>query len=123
MTLDEGSNPGSGSEKVRDDQAILLGLRRDADARLLTILEQTLTLSNERLVKVEGTLVDLRVLYAERTGLLTSFGESQTKSETASEGHDKRIVELEKSMAGMKAWILIVGGITGVASFLAIVLR
>ena len=94
----------------------IMQLRRAQDAKLLEMLEHTCESLGKRFAEVEkvvremhGDLITERVLFEEAK---TRQGE-----------HEGRIRELEKTVASLKAWILIVGGITGVASFLAIVLK
>ena len=107
----------------RGDRDRLAVLRREGDCQLLSFLEKALERVDERLVKVEELLMELRDNHLLRKGSYDAFEAFQERIFVRQEKHEERIGELEKSMAGLKAWILIVGGITGVAGFLAIVLR
>jgi hypothetical protein len=91
-------------------------LRRSQDEKLLQLLERTCNVLGGRFTDVEETVREMHGDLRTERVLFEEIKERQ-------DGHEGRIRELEKSMASVKAWILIVGGITGIASFLAIVLK
>ena len=94
----------------------VLQLRRGQDLKLLEVLENTYGELSTRFTNVETAVREMDGHSEARQMMFDEFRARQEK-------HEERIGELEKGYAGLKAWILIVGGITGVASFLAIVLR
>jgi chromosome segregation ATPase len=94
----------------------VLQLRRAQDLKLLEFLENTCNTLSDRFTDVETAV---REMHSDSKVQQTMFEEFKARQEK----HEDRIGELEKGYASLKAWILIVGGITGVASFLAIALR
>jgi len=91
-------------------------LRRVQDLKLLELLENTCNTLSARFVAVETAILEMHSDSKVQQTMFEEFKVRQGK-------HEERICELEKGYASLKAWILIVGGITGVASFLAIALR
>lgn len=94
-----------------------------SNPEVLEVLLNESKLTTERLTKLESAIADLRVLLVERSAALAAQEENQRRILAVIEKHNGRIGSLEQSVASLKAWILIVGGLTGIASFLAIVLK
>lgn len=101
----------------------LLQLRRAQDRKLIELCESSLDLLTERLSRMEETLNRLDGSCRERQSTFRAYEKFQERTQVRLEKHEEAIGELKTGYASVKAWILIVGGITGVASFLAIVLR
>jgi len=94
----------------------VLELKRAQDLKLLEVLEKTCLGLGDRFANVETAVREMHSDSKVRQTMFEEFKVRQGK-------HEDRISELEKGYASLKAWILIVGGITGVAGFLAIALR
>lgn len=105
------------------DLETFLQLRREQDQALMKLLEKSVDALTTRLTGVETVMVDIRSQCAAMQTMLAASKESYEQMNARLDDHDKRIGSLEQSVAGLKAWILIVGGLTGIASFLAIVLK
>jgi chromosome segregation ATPase len=98
-------------------------LRRQQDLVLMGFLEKSVDALTARLTGMETVMVEIRSQCAAMQTALAGSKESYEQMNVRLDYHDKRIGSLEQSVAGLKAWILIVGGLTGIASFLAIVLK
>jgi len=130
------SNPGRGEDRsgkrllARDEYAedqerreALLELRREQDLRLVELMEKSISELTSRLASVEAGVNGVHKQCDVIQTMLLSIKESRAEILSRQQNHEKRIGALEQSVAGLKAWILVVGGLTGIASFLAIVLK
>jgi hypothetical protein len=124
-------NPGVCSEGVTHDELAaemnhlrqVLQLRREQDRTLISLFEKSLGGLNERFDRVEAVLTEIGQTCKLREGELSGYQRILDQMAVRVGTNEEKIGELKEGYASLKAWILIVGGITGIASAIAIIFK
>jgi hypothetical protein len=135
-------NPGACAEGVTRDELVaemnhlqeVMDLRREQDRTLIQLFDKSLSGLgerfderlgdlNDRLDRMEAALTEIGKTCKLREGELSGYTQLLDRVVARVETNEQKIGELKEGYASLKAWILIVGGITGIASAIAIIFK
>jgi len=106
-----------------DETATLTALRREQDQRLWELVQRALDEQGRRLKVLEEKVEQLRLSIERYQVRACGSSEEVDRLERAVAKNTDCLIEMKATVSGLKVWVMVVGGISGVASFLAYLLK